>query len=442
MTIQRAAATAALLLVFVCARPAAAFQAAPGAGRAVERADSLVRDMARGDFAAVERRFDETMRAAVPVARLEQLWATVQAQAGAFRGTRGSRVERQDSLETVVLAGEFERAALDFRVVFRPDGRVAGLFLTPGAPAVRPDYSAPAGAPYTAEEVTVRTPAGHVLTGTLTLPAGAGRPLPAVVLASGSGPQDRDGASAAIPGYRPFRQIADTLSRRGIAVLRLDDRGVGGSGGVAPNVTTARFAEDLRAAVAYLRTRQEIAPERIGLVGHSEGGVTAPMVAATDPRIRAVALLAGTSRPGREVSLYQNRALLDAVPELTPAQRDSIMATVPAQIDSIAGTSAWLRFWFVYDPLPTVRLVRAPVLVLQGATDRQVPEAHARELAGALRAAGNRDVTLRVFPAVNHLFLADPEGTANVQRYAALPSKDVPPAVLGVLADWLAAKLR
>lgn len=441
MIIQRAAAAAALLLVFVCARPASAQQVAP-AGPLAARADSLVRDMARGDFAAVEQRFDEAMRAALPAARLEQLWVAVQAQAGAFRGARGSRVERQDSLEAVVLAGEFERAALDFRVVFRPDGRVTGLFLTPAAPATPPDYSAPAGAPYTAEEVTVRTPAGHVLTGTLTLPARAGRPVPAVVLATGSGPQDRDGASAAIPGYRPFRQVADTLARRGIAVLRLDDRGVGGSGGVAPDVTTAHFADDLRAAVAYLRARPEIAPGRIGLVGHSEGGVSAPMVAADDPRIRAVALLAGTSRRGREVSLYQNRALLDAVPELTPAQRDSIMATIPAQLDSLAGTGAWLRYWFEYDPLPTARRVRAPVLVLQGATDRQVPEAQARELAGAMRAAGNRDVTLRVFPAINHLFLPDPEGTANVQRYAGLPSKDVPPAVLGALADWLAAKLR
>ncbi len=304
------------------------------------------------------------------------------------------------------------------------------------------DYSAPGGAPYTAEQVTVRTPAGHVLTGTLTLPAGERGPVPAVVLSTGSGPQDRDAASPAIPGYRPFRQVADTLSRRGIAVLRLDDRGVGGSGGVLPDVTTADFADDVRAAVAYLRARPEIAPGRIGLVGHSEGGVIAPMVAAADPRIRGVALLAAPSRPGRELSMYQNRALVDAVAELTAAQRDSIMAGIPAQLDALAAANPWLRYWFAYDPRPTLRRVRAPVLVLHGATDRQVPEAQARELAETARAAGNRDVTLRVFAGLNHLFVPDPEGTANVQRYAALPSKQVAPEVLGALADWLAARLR
>jgi dienelactone hydrolase len=316
-------------------------------------------------------------------------------------------------------------------------GRTTECAASPAA-----DYSAPAGAPYRAEEVTVRTPSGVTLTGTLTLPIGAAGRVPAVLLLSGSGPQDRDEAISAIPGYRPFRQVADTLSRRGIAVLRLDDRGVGGSGGAGPGVTTADFADDARAAVAYLRARPEVAPGRIGLAGHSEGGVVAPMVAAADPRIRGVALLAAPSRPGRELSMYQNRALVDAIPGLTAAQRDSIMAGVPAQLDALEAASPWLRYWFAYDPRPTLRRVRAPVLVLQGATDRQVPEAQARELAGTARAAGNRDVTLRVFAGLNHLFVPDPEGTADVQRYAALPSKQVQPEVLGALADWLAAKLR
>lgn len=441
MIIHRAAVAAAVFLVLASARPAAAFQAPAGPGRA-ERADSLVQAMAKGDFAAVVGRFDDQMKAFLPVAKLAEVWGAVQAQAGGFRGVRDARVVRVDSIDTVVLAGDFERAKVDIQIAFRADGRVAGLLFTPGAPSTPPDYSAPAGAPYTAEQVTVRTPAGHVLTGTLTMPAGARGPVPAVVLSTGSGPQDRDAASPAIPGYRPFRQVADTLSRRGIAVLRLDDRGVGGSGGVEPGVTTADFADDVRAAVAYLRSRPEIAPGRIGLVGHSEGGVIAPMVAAADPRIRGVALLAAPSRPGRELSMYQNRALVDAVPELTAAQRDSIMAGVPAQLDALAAANPWLRWWFAHDPRPTLRRVRAAMLVLQGATDRQVPEAQARELAEVARAAGNRDVTLRVFAGLNHLFVPDPEGTANVQRYAALPSKQVAPEVLGALADWLTAKLR
>ncbi|MDQ8146253.1 MAG: hypothetical protein P3A27_09315, partial [Gemmatimonadota bacterium] len=128
-------------------------------------------------------------------------------------------------------------------------------------PHGRPDYSAPAGAPYTAEEVTVRTPAGHPLAGTLTRPAVAGR-VPAVVTITGSGMQDRDEYIPLAGGVRIFRQIADTLGRRGIAVLRLDDRGAGGSGGDA-NGTSADFADDIRAAVAYLRGRPDIDPARI-----------------------------------------------------------------------------------------------------------------------------------------------------------------------------------
>lgn len=308
--------------------------------------------------------------------------------------------------------------------------------------APRADYSAPPGAPYTAEEVRVPTPGGYTLAGTLTLPKGARGPVPAVVLVTGSGPQDRDSAIPPVPGYRPFRQIADTLSRRGIAVLRLDDRGTGASGGDPSRATSADFADDVRAAVAYLRGRREVAPERIAVAGHSEGGIIAPMVAASDPRIRAVVLMAGEASTGRAINLYQNRQAVDAAPGLTPAQRDSVMATVPAKVDSLAAQLPWLRFFLDYDPLPTARRVRVPTLILQGATDRQVPAEQAEQLAAAIRAGGNRDVTVRIFPELNHLFLRDPVGTADVQHYAALPSRQVPAEVLGTLADWLAAKLR
>jgi dipeptidyl aminopeptidase/acylaminoacyl peptidase len=290
--------------------------------------------------------------------------------------------------------------------------------------------------------VTVTTPGGHALAGTLTLPSSARGAVPAVVLVSGSGPQDRDSRIPGVPGYRPFRQFADTLSRRGIAVLRLDDRGVGGSGGARADVTSADLAGDVRAAVAYLRGRREIAPGRIGLVGHSEGGMTAPMVASADPRIRAVALLAGPARVGRDVLLHQNRRAVDAMSGLTAAQRDSVMATVPAALDSLGAANRWYGFYLGYDPLPAARRLRAPVLVLHGANDRQVTADQAPELAAAVRAGGNRDVTLRVFPGLNHLFLPDPEGTADLERYAGSPSGDLPPEVLGALADWLAAKLR
>ncbi|MDF1505679.1 alpha/beta hydrolase, partial [Roseisolibacter sp. H3M3-2] len=163
-----------------------------------------------------------------------------------------------------------------------------------------PDYGAPAGAPYGAEAVRVATPRGHVLAGTLTRPRSAGR-APVVVAISGSGPQDRDGQILGLPDYRPFRALADTLGRRGIAVLRFDERGVGGSGGAFGTATSADFADDVRAAVAWLRARPDVDPSRVALAGHSEGGVIAPLAAADDAAIAAAALLAALAPPGRRL---------------------------------------------------------------------------------------------------------------------------------------------
>lgn len=317
--------------------------------------------------------------------------------------------------------------------------RIAGYFIAPG-PAAAASYAAPADAPYSAVDVTVPTPAGHALAGTLTLPKDAPGPVPAVVLVTGSGPQDRDSHMAIIPDYRFFRQVADSLSRRGMAVLRMDDRGVGGSGGATPDVTTADFADDVRAAVAWLRARPEVDPARIALAGHSEGGIIAPLVAADDGRIAAVVLMAGPAWTGRRISDMQIRDVL-AGQGRTGAALDSALAAAVAERDSAAEGMPWVRWFLEHDPLPVAGRVRAPVLVLQGGTDRQVTPGQAEELAAAVRAGGNGDVTVRVFPAVNHLFLADPDGTADPARYAALPDKRVPATVLGALADWLAARL-
>jgi len=315
-----------------------------------------------------------------------------------------------------------------------------------GAPALamragRPNYAPPANAPYTAEEVIVPTRAGHTLAGTLTLPsreAGTRGRLPAVVTITGSGHQDRDEFVPIAGGYRLFRQVADTLGRRGIAVLRMDDRGIGGSGG-DPLGTSADFADDIRAAVAYLRTRPEIDPARIALVGHSEGGMIAPMVAADDRRIAAVVLLAGTAYTGRQIIDYQiaNSVRGSNIPE---AQQDSAIAAHAAQFDSTTGRSAWMQYFMAYDPQPTARRVRQPTLILQGATDQQVRKEEAELLDRAMRAAGNRRVTLRIFPDQNHFFIHDPNG--HPAGYTALKSANVEPVVLGTLADWLVETLR
>ena len=304
-------------------------------------------------------------------------------------------------------------------------------------PYGRPDYSAPAGAPYTAEEVTVRTPAGHTLAGTLTRPTGAAK-APAVVTITGSGTQDRDEYIPFAGGVRIFRQVADTLGRRGIAVLRLDDRGAGGSGGDI-NGTSADFADDIRAAVAFLRARADIDGARIALVGHSEGGMIAPMVAATDPRLAAIVLMAGPASTGRAIIDDQTANLVQGDSAIPASAKDSALRATRAQFDASAARSPWMRYFLTYDPIPTVRRVTQPVLILQGATDQQVRPVEAERLEAALRAAGNRRVTRTVFPERNHLFLRDPDGFPG--RYARLTNPRIDGEVLGTLADWLSTTL-
>jgi len=347
---------------------------------------------------------------------------------------------------TINLAGVEFRAAVGpgatllGAVIAQQNVRIARVDGTQKVTVVPPDYSAPAGAPYSAEEVVVKTKEGLTLAGTLTLPKT--RPttgVPAVVMITGSGPENRD-EEIGIEGYRPFRQIADTLGRRGIAVLRLDDRGVGGSAVGPANPTSADFANDIRAGLAYLRTRPEIDKQRLGLVGHSEGGMIAPMVAATDTTLRAIVLMAGPAYTGRKIIDYQNRYGVEHMSNVAPEKRDSVFRAAMHTLDSLAKTPGWMGYFLSYDPLITARRVRTPVLVLQGATDMQVTAEQADTLAAVLRASGNRNVTVRVFPQTNHLFLTDPDG--NPSRYAALPSKTVRADVLGAIADWLSIRLR
>lgn len=316
------------------------------------------------------------------------------------------------------------------------------------------DYSAPPNAPFTAEEVTVQAK-GFTLSGTLLLPKTGARPFPAVITITGSGQQTRDEPIpiVGLEKYAPMRQIAETLASRGIAVLRVDDRGVGKSGGfdVLANSTTLDFADDVRAEVAFLRSRAEINPKRIALVGHSEGGIIAPMVAAGDSQIAAIVIMAGSAIRGDQISIAQLNEALKAQTTMTEEekekqraqQRETIQAVLaggdlskyPAQV-----RVPWMKEFWSYDPLPTIRKVRQPILVLHGALDRQVTADQAAMIEQAARAAGNKDVTVHVFPNLNHLFL--PAKTGAFNEYSTLETSIVGDDVLKTMSDWLAAKLK
>jgi hypothetical protein len=366
-------------------------------------------------------------------------------------------------------------------------GRMSGLWARPGSPDASVTFvrSAPAAGaaaprlrpqtprapfPYRAEEVAfdnVRAP-GVRLAGTLTLPPGRG-PFPAAILISGSGPQDRD---ESIWGHKPFAVLADHLTRQGIAVLRYDDRGVAASTGAQDGATSADFATDARAALAYLRSRPEIDPRGIGLVGHSEGGLIGPLAAVEDEGVAYLVLLAGPGTSTRTLMEAQRRAigmaqgqtpaeldrsaaLYDLLSSLSGSARSAaeaeaamraaltdeamIAAALPlAQRDAVIRRylDPWFRYFAAYDPAPVLARVRVPILALNGSLDRQVIAAE--NLAG-IRAAtrANRDVAIMELPGLNHLFQTARTGALG--EYQDI-EESFAPIALGAVSRWILAR--
>ena len=293
----------------------------------------------------------------------------------------------------------------------------------------------------TLTEVTVAGPAG-TLAGTFTTPSTGRRPFPVVVTLTGSGAHHRDGNRTPDHPYRPFRQIADRLAACGIATLRLDDRGVGGSQGDADAATAEDTVADARAALSFLRARSDVDGRRLALLGHSYGGEIAPMVAAEDPGLAAVVLLGGPARSFRETMRYQLRYRIENDSAIPPDGRPAALEDAMRQQDANvkASTEAWRRSIQDRDPLPTARRLRMPVLILQGTTDRAVPPEDAALLERAIREGGNAQVTRRLFPEVNHHFQRDAVGAR--EGYDRLPTQDLAPEVLDTLCSWLSSTLR
>ena len=316
-------------------------------------------------------------------------------------------------------------------------------------PCYSPDhYAPPPDAPYIAEEVRIPTSKGHTLAGTLTLPTDARLPFPAVLLITGSSPQDRDhlgNPDKPVSHYKPFRQIADSLSRRKIAVLRLDDQGVGCSGGGPfENITIPERADDSRAGIEYLRSRKEIDAARIGLLGLSEGANIAPLIAASDPHLRAVVMLAGSATNGYKILEYQRRLKYEERTDLNAAEKElrlkQSMAGLRKALKKGEG-SPWLRSFIKYLPLTVAPQVTCPVLIMHGDKDANVPVEHAHLLEKAIRSGGNDEVTVKIFKNHNHLFLNDPDG--NISGYLDLlkHTNKLPVEVLDTISAWLSEQL-
>jgi pimeloyl-ACP methyl ester carboxylesterase len=329
--------------------------------------------------------------------------------------------------------------------------------------------------PYDEEQVSYRNEKDNIkLAGTLTVPRGGGK-YPVVLLITGSGSQDRD---ETIAGHRPFLVLADHLTRNGIAVLRVDDRGIGGSDMGSLSVTSENFAEDVLAGVNFLKQRKQIDPRMIGLIGQSEGGMIAPMVAARSKDVSFIVLLAGLGQRGEDV-IYAQTELIQKT-QGTPAETTKhtialarkINAIVKAETDGMrieqrineeiaayeatlgdshkelfkpAASSVksylpiyktpWYRFFITFDPAPVLKNVKVPVLALNGEHDLQVPAKENLDLiAAGLKAGGNVDVTVKAFPRLNHLFQTSQTGL--LSEYGQI-EETMSPDVLKTVSDWI-----
>jgi pimeloyl-ACP methyl ester carboxylesterase len=318
--------------------------------------------------------------------------------------------------------------------------------------------------------------AGIKLAGTLTIPPGAG-PFPCALLITGSGPEDRD---ETVFGHRPFLVLADHLTRHGIAVLRVDDRGVGGSTGHFSRATSEDFASDVRAGIAFLETRKEIDPKRIGLIGHSEGGLIAPMVAVGSKDVAWIVLMAGPGVPGDSTLMLQSAAIRRSIGVTDAAiaremavnrrmysrlrEGDSVGVVregaelVRLQLaglseanrrasgdpDSLAAGAMrqlfapWMRFFVTYDPRPTLRRLRCPVLAINGGRDLQVlPKENLDAIETAFKAGGVPHYTIKELPGLNHLFQSCTLCTLG--EYMQL-DETIAPVALETISQWILAQ--
>ena len=334
--------------------------------------------------------------------------------------------------------------------------------------------------PYKVEDVSYpNTAANLTLAGTLTLPESEG-PHPTVILISGSGPQNRD---EELLNHKPFLVIADHLTRQGIGVLRFDDRGVAESTGDFKTATSKDFATDVQAGIDYLKTRKDIDTDNIGLVGHSEGGLIAPMVAAESDDVGFIVLLAGPGVPGDEVVLLQQALIREASgisaeanernqkalrdiftalrkskdiektkakltkqlkkdisewPEAEQQQIGDVDAFIKGQLDVFSST--WFRFFLEYDPKDALEKVKCPVLALNGEKDLQVDtKQNFPAIEAALKAGGNTNYTMKELPGLNHLF--QHTETGNPTEYATIEETFAPEALKAV-SDWILEVIR
>lgn len=378
-----------------------------------------------------------------------------------------ARIEYNGELSENKFVGTFKQSGQEFPMDLSRKAIEKEILRRPQEPT-KP-YS------YYSEDVTFQNIKAKIsLSGTLTLPKRNGF-FPSVILITGSGPQNRN---EELLGHKPFLVISDYLTKKGIAVLRYDDRGVGDSKGDFKTSTTADFSTDVESAIAYLQTRKEINKNKIGLIGHSEGGLIAAIVASKSKNISFIVLLAGTGIKGDKLLLLQqelisrtkgisetdikksletNTKLFDIIYKSNDNQKlkadltNSIDKTLKnnASFEIPSGmtkaefilmlvnqiSSPWMQYFIKFNPAKVLEKVKCPVLAVNGYKDLQVPpKENLTAIRNALKKGGNKKVTTKVFPNLNHLFQECKTGLPS--EYGTI-EQTFSPIVLNEITKWI-----
>jgi dienelactone hydrolase len=393
-------------------------------GSAIDHAQRIFQLLQDEKFDDVAKEFNAQVAAALSASQLRQIWSTLSQQVGPFKSFLDQRATTQPSgVTAVVLGSQFENAALNVIVAFDAEGKIAGLRFAPRPAPNQPPAVPPSSSRFKEEPVTVGS-GEWALPGTLSIPPGSG--LAALVLVHGSGPNDRD---ETIGPNKPFQDLAWGLADRGIAVLRYDKRTrVHGAKMAGDKNLTVReeTIDDALQAVTLLRSRQEIDPKRIFVLGHSLGGMLAPRIGAEDPSLAGLIMLAGSTRP----LVDSAREQLEYIASLTPNAGISAEQGLKA-LRSAAPESYW-KDLDSYNPAQVAAKLKMPMLILQGERDYQVTMADLKGWRDAL--ADRKDVTIKSYPTLNHLFMVG-EGKATPSEYER--PGHVADFVLDDIAAWI-----
>ena len=416
-----------------------------------EDIDSMAREfvdlLVKEEFESATGLFDQTMKNAMPVEKLQQTWTGLLGQVGRFKKQIGTRDQKVQQYDIIFVTCEFEQATLDVKVVFDSAKKIAGLFFLPSQQTFTydaPDYAK--SDVYTEKEVVVGT-GKWSLPGTLTVPRGKG-PFPAVILVHGSGPQDRD---ETIGPNKPFRDLAWGLATRGVAVLRYEKRTKQYTAEMANMKDKITVEEetiaDVLEAVSLLLNTPEVDIKRIIVAGHSLGGMLIPKIGLRDERISGYIILAGTTRPMEDVIYEQFEYIFNLDDRLTEDEqkqleelRNQVKTAKSAELSEKTPSSLLplgipATYWLDlrdYDPAKEATKLKKPLLILQGERDYQVTMKDYKRWQESL--ASHDNVQMKLFPSLNHLFMQG-EGKSGPSEYEKPAHVNL--SVIDTIVEWI-----